>query len=376
MQTKFSVLILISTTVTLVLTSCFEDCPQRIFSSEEIGQIIEKGGGSHNQVIEAINLTDFEQITGDNLSVFLDILETKKIIRENAALQVYVNTSKTCGTKGQILVFIANAGEEGAKFNHIMILNEKESTHEAQLDALAEVEAVLERQAILRLTSSSIKDAKAHTYLNYNLPGRPEFDQFRYFSIPNRGTAMSFYVKAELPHYPGGFEDIDFYVINIRLPHEEGAMIQPLAQELRNKEAVSIAITDYIAEFYNCKASDCIAKFLDRKMFLRTSHRGMLGDKEEHFFMPLPNVVSFGKKPLNLQFEILVSPEEPTRVWLRTFDKPTAREVFDDLMASGYNVDPQFTEDGLEELFTHEYPGRPDMTFKQFDKYGLYYSAE
>lgn len=362
--------------MTLLFTSCFQDCPQRVFNAKEMELIVKQGSGSHKKLIQDLNLEGFEKLTGDKLVFFLDLLAAKKIVREDAALQVYMSASESCGEIGQILVFIENAGPEDGKFNHIMILNEQEDTHETQLNALTETEVGIERHAVFRLTSSVRKDIKEHAYLNYQYQVQQEFEDVRYFSTINYSTTLAFHVKSELPRTADGLEGIDFYVTSIRLPHEEGIAGPSWVKQLQEGETFQISVADYIAEFYNCQSPGCITKFLDRSKFIRTGYRSLTDGSQEFVFMPLPNMLSYGSETQDLQFEVLVHPEKSTRVWVRTYDEPTRRQVATDLLTVGYEIEPQFSDEGLREVFTHEDPGRPTMTVAQLDHSSLYYSPE
>lgn len=363
-------------TMTLLLTSCFQDCPQRVFNAQEMELIVKQGSRSHEKLIKDLNLDGFEKLTGDKLALFLDFLAARKVVRENAALQVYVSASESCGETGQILVFIENAGPEDGKFNHIMIMNEQEATHEAQIDALTETEVGTERHPFLRFTSSVRKDIKEHAYLNYHYQVQQEFEDVRYFTTKNRGTSLAFHVMTELPPVVDGFMGIDFYVTSIRLPHEEGTAGRSWAEELLKGETFQISVADYTAEFYNCQTPGCVTKFLDRSKFIRTGYRSLTDGGQEFVFMPLPNMLSYGDEPQSLQFEVLVHPEKSTKVWVRTYNESTRKQVAADLLTVGYEMEPQFTDEGLREVFTHEDPGRPSMTLVQFDNSSLYYSPE
>lgn len=363
-------------TVTLLFTSCFQDCPQRVFNAKEMELIVKRGSGSHEKLIQDLNLEGFNKLTGDTLVFFLDLFAAKKIVRENAALRVYMSASESCGETGQILVFIENAGPEDGKFNHIMILNEQEATHEAQLNALTETEVGIERHTIFRLTSSVRKDVKEHAYLNYQYQVRQKFEDVRYFSTINYSTTLAFHVMSELPRTADGLEGIDLYVTSIRLPHEEGTAGPSWVKRLQEGETFQMSVADYTAEFYNCQTPACITKFLDRSKFVRTGYRSLTDGSQEFVFMPLPNMRSYGGEEQDLQFEVLVHPEKPTRVWVRTYDESTRVQVATDLLNVGYEIEPQFLDEGLREVFTHEDPGRPTMTLVQFDKSSLYYSPE
>lgn len=374
MKYLFPVVICIA--MTLLLTSCFQDCPQRVFNAEEMERIVKQGSGSHEKLIQGLNLEGFEKLTGDTLVFFLDLLAAKKIVREDAALQVYMSASESCGETGQILVFIESAGPEDGKFNHIMILNEQEDTHEAQLNALTETEVGTERYPILRLTSSVRKDIKEHAYLNYQYQVQQKFEDVRYFTTINRGTSLAFHVMSELPGTIDGLEGIDFYVTSIRLPNEERTAGPSWVKQLQEGETFQISVADYMAEFYNCQTPGCVTKFLDRSRFIRTGYRSLTDGGQEFVFMPLPNMLSTDNEKQNLQFEILVHPEKSTRVWVRTYDKSTRNEVAVGLVNVGYKIENQFTDEGLREVFTHEDTGRPTMTLAQFDESSLYYSPE
>ena len=373
---KYLFPIVICIAMTLLLTSCFQDCPQRVFNAQEMELIVKEGSSSHEKLIQDLNLEGFEKLTGDKLVFFLDFLAAKKVLREDASLQVYLSASESCGETGQILVFIENAGPEDGKFNHIMILNEQEDTHEAQLNALTETEAGTERYPVLRLTSSVRKDIKEHAYLNYQYQVQQKFEDVRYFTTKNLGTSLAFHVMTELPLVADGFVGIDFYVTSIRWPHEEGTAGPSWAKQLQEGKTSQISVADYIAEFYNCQTPGCVTNFLDRSKFIRTGYRSFTDGGKKFVFMPLPNMLSYGNEPQDLQFEVLVHPIEPTRVWVRTYDESTRREVGTDLLTVGYNIEPQFTDDGLRDVFTHEDPGRPTMTLVQLDQSSLYYSPE